>query len=1244
MIKFEYRKIGRTLVDSLADSLRGGQSVAMLGGRNVGKRYLVRRLHAQLLAEGRPVAVAAFLDRRERNRPRGHAIDRFLRGLDVLTEPEDVAAWWRNHHDSSAPGAASLLIANIDSLSRHEGIALTREIAVAGWGGLFITVEAQGASLLRDPDPPWHVDRAVVVGAFDRDDFDAFARRYLDRMRPLGGITTELLDRLYERTGGNIYFLRTLLWAVFDHWASHEGEEQELLDPAGLPDQAVASQVPWNHYLRYISRLIGQHPEVWERLECLLREGRVTADPGGPDLLELTGGPVREGGELKLPGTVVANFLQHHYAARRFAELYASQGDWDRAFIRLEQLSDAERVRPSDIDDIPDTQILIKQLSASLHKQVAAGTAEVRARFAAGCRLVLGFTEVTFWVRGPHREQGWEHLSPPLEPPPAWLEETLAASPRRDRDRKWGRALLYEVPPGEDLRVLVARIPSEHPACRTAVVIRDASATRPLSAARMNILGDLLDEFLAAYRHALQDEKFRRRARSRSQLDDVVTEILAGLGTQVLTVRHAVRLAVETLQRTRGYRRVMVALLTPDGKRICGYVEASEGLDGSLRDETDFSVSPEVTSLHVKILLEGRAIRASDLASREDAARAEAARAAITAGAFVPLDTGRFDRAGRPVLLGTLVVERADGLPPDRAEFNDLIRFGRKLAGIIEQSERVQLLQHTLNEQREPLAIFDAGCRLRYINSRSAAYLHNRYPAGWLHPESAYRLRMEKAEGRPTLLSQARRTAREAFRIRSRRLVTARRPMDGLGPVKAAWAIHANVIKEDVSGQPLGMFVEGEDLSYLHRIISALERLLRPETLYPEPAGEAASLAPDLTGRLITEIGHVFVKVLGHETVYFDELAPDGAGFIRSRRYSSGGRAADAPPSYTYSASNHAIRCFESFAPLAFYHDQRGDYDDGHLVSTRQGLMLTAVRGKEGAPGDLGKSVMWIDFPLLAGDRRLGKFVFACKHDFPPEDFELLKTYLLLLCRVVGALFELAARYEGDADKQIRAREKSARDAVENFIHHVRRPIKSLPMTLRKIRRCSLDDPGLPMELDRLEDMIRRFDHYAGLVAGIHPFTFSLAPTMIDLAELVRKALEWSAPRGRYESSPGTVLCPLDQQHMLLLLSELVENSRKYCPENSLKIRVSVEAEDGLVRLIYRDNGPGIPADCKEEVFERGKIIKRPGVEPQSGLGLHYIAQIVEGHGGTVCEDGHEGDGVRFVIELPRFLPKTPVL
>src|SRR5262245_26498267 len=113
MNRFEFPRISRGLAVSLADSLSAGQSVAVLGGRYVGKRYLLRQVYRLLCERGREVRVATF-------RAEDDAMDqamsaRFLHGIpSLMLSPEEVALWWRDNRGAVTP--ANLLVANFDNL------------------------------------------------------------------------------------------------------------------------------------------------------------------------------------------------------------------------------------------------------------------------------------------------------------------------------------------------------------------------------------------------------------------------------------------------------------------------------------------------------------------------------------------------------------------------------------------------------------------------------------------------------------------------------------------------------------------------------------------------------------------------------------------------------------------------------------------------------------------------------------------------------------------------------------------------------------------------------------------------------------------------------------------------------------------------------------------------------------------------------------------------------------------------
>src|SRR6202034_3039204 len=73
---------------------------------------------------------------------------------------------------------------------------------------------------------------------------------------------------------------------------------------------------------------------------------------------------------------------------------------------------------------------------------------------------------------------------------------------------------------------------------------------------------------------------------------------------------------------------------------------------------------------------------------------------------------------------------------------------------------------------------------------------------------------------------------------------------------------------------------------------------------------------------------------------------------------------------------------------------------------------------------------------------------------------------------------------------------------------------------------------------------------------------------------------------------------------------------------------------DDHARLVVEDDGPGIPAELRENLFERFVRGGRDGGRG-SGLGLAIVRAVAVSHGGTVTLEVPSGGGTRFVITIP---------
>jgi two-component system OmpR family sensor kinase len=95
----------------------------------------------------------------------------------------------------------------------------------------------------------------------------------------------------------------------------------------------------------------------------------------------------------------------------------------------------------------------------------------------------------------------------------------------------------------------------------------------------------------------------------------------------------------------------------------------------------------------------------------------------------------------------------------------------------------------------------------------------------------------------------------------------------------------------------------------------------------------------------------------------------------------------------------------------------------------------------------------------------------------------------------------------------------------------------------------------------------------------------------------------------------------------------LMENAIRHTPVGT-HVSARVSAADGQVLLTVQDDGPGVPTELRERIFER--FVRGAGDRgSSSGLGLSIVRAVAHSHGGTVdLEDAHPG--ARFVVRLPR--------
>lgn len=120
----------------------------------------------------------------------------------------------------------------------------------------------------------------------------------------------------------------------------------------------------------------------------------------------------------------------------------------------------------------------------------------------------------------------------------------------------------------------------------------------------------------------------------------------------------------------------------------------------------------------------------------------------------------------------------------------------------------------------------------------------------------------------------------------------------------------------------------------------------------------------------------------------------------------------------------------------------------------------------------------------------------------------------------------------------------------------------------------------------------------------------------------------------------GAQPVPLTGEDLTRILVNLVKNSAEAMPKGG-RIQIALRERDGALALTFEDDGPGIPAEARERIFESGYTTHAVASHAKGwpsthrGLGLSITRSILEAAGGSIRALGNAHKGARFEIHLP---------
>lgn len=235
-----------------------------------------------------------------------------------------------------------------------------------------------------------------------------------------------------------------------------------------------------------------------------------------------------------------------------------------------------------------------------------------------------------------------------------------------------------------------------------------------------------------------------------------------------------------------------------------------------------------------------------------------------------------------------------------------------------------------------------------------------------------------------------------------------------------------------------------------------------------------------------------------------------------------------------------------------------------------------------------------------------------------------------------------------ETNEELRRTQRLKDELAAFVVHDLKSPLTAIMLNAAML----IDDPSLDgHDLDTLEEIqdsaktLHRMvmDLLDTRLAEEGRLELELAQVCVgDVLNEVGRAVGSAAAATdqtlRVEDRASGLTVLADQQYLRRIIQNLTDNCLKYTPAGGTITMAARAGENGSVLIEISDNGPGVPPEYRERIFDMYAKIERDeeGRHRDSrGLGLRFCRLAVEAHGGRLWVEDNDPKGARFCVELP---------
>jgi PAS domain S-box-containing protein len=243
-----------------------------------------------------------------------------------------------------------------------------------------------------------------------------------------------------------------------------------------------------------------------------------------------------------------------------------------------------------------------------------------------------------------------------------------------------------------------------------------------------------------------------------------------------------------------------------------------------------------------------------------------------------------------------------------------------------------------------------------------------------------------------------------------------------------------------------------------------------------------------------------------------------------------------------------------------------------------------------------------------------------------------------------GVMFDVTERKRAEfelasANEQLRALDRYQNTLLHTLSHDLRQPITAILGAAATLESLNLPEPERQSLLRRLQTRARSMDELLTDILDLDRLDRGITEPErrpVDIRELVDEIVErcdWLVGR-RLEIECQPIVVAADRPKLARVIENLIQNAARHTPDGA-GIWIRALKEEGGALICVDDDGPGVPDEIKESVFE--PLCRGPNASevPGSGLGLSLVARFSELHGGRAWVEDRPGGGASFRVFLP---------